>query len=129
MLVGLPSRFLRVDFLQRLQRCRIDAPSLTAVARPVMNKKSVFQSLTSSDINVTWEVIEVEVTNNSARAPITLATYPTRVKNDWHDKRRFAEGSGDGGPEQKVSAPPNAFTSCQSRKTSPPFSDLRSGSR
>jgi hypothetical protein len=77
----------------------------SAVARPALNRGGK-RILHQADLHVTWEVVEVEVTNRTGRS-LTLASYPARLKQDWTDKS--GGGSGEGGPS-KVTPSPYPFT-------------------
>jgi hypothetical protein len=90
---------------------RMDAV-LTAVARPVLDGKGK-PTLHRPTVNVIWELVEVEVTNHSARS-VTLACFPNSIKDDYKDK----EGpvSQEGAPS-KVSSPRTAFTVVNGQKS------------
>lgn len=62
--------------------------------------------LHKADIDATWEVVEVEVTNHTTHS-INISSFPTKVKQDWQDKD--GGGSGEGAPS-RVKGTPYPFT-------------------
>ena len=85
---------------------------LTAVIRPVFTPNGA-PKITHPYNGVSWEIVEVEVTNNSNHA-VVLGNSPTRIQQAWTD--RDGGGDGDGAPS-RATREPFRFVTVQSHRS------------